>query len=96
MLDLPPEVLDLLQPCPLTGCWFYDGRWDSDNGYGKKRWEGRIWVLHRLVWTMLKGPICPTFLLDHTCRQRACCNIEHLEPVTTAVNTHRGSAVLFR
>lgn len=36
------------------------------------------------------GPIPEGMDLDHTCRNRGCVNPEHLEPVTTQVNTLRG------
>ncbi len=96
MLRLPDRLQDKISPCPNTGCWFYIGRWNSGNGYGKAAWQGVTWMFHRLVYTLLVGPIPDGAILDHTCRVRCCCNPDHLEPVTHAVNTRRGEAVLFR
>lgn len=94
--QLPERLADLLSPEPNTGCWLYSGRWSSGNGYGKVMWRGRTWMLHRLVWTLLVGPICPGLQLDHTCRCRWCSRPEHLDPCPPVVNTRRGEAVLFR
>lgn len=78
-----------------NGCWLYTDRWNSGNGYSKVRWEGRAWMVHRLLFTVLVGEIEEGLLLDHLCRYRPCCNPWHMEPVTVAENTRRGDAVLF-
>lgn len=96
MLTLPRSLLDRLMPLPWCGCWVWTGEWDSGNGYGKVSWEGQDWMAHRLIWTLLRGPIPSGLLLDHHCRVRRCCFDDHLEPVTTKINTHRGNAILFR
>lgn len=80
----------------LTRCWIWTGKWDSGNGYGKVRHKGDIWMAHRLVYSILSGPIPTAHVLDHRCRTRRCCNPIHLDPVTSQVNTHRGEAVLFK
>lgn len=82
-------------PEPNTGCWLYVGIWDSANGYGKISWNGRHMMLHRVVYELIVGPIPDGRVLDHKCRVRACCNPDHLEPVTVRENTLRGAAVLF-
>lgn len=35
-------------------------------------------MFHRLVWELEYGAIPKGYSLHHTCRNRACCNIEHL------------------
>lgn len=45
---------------------------------------------HRVVYEMWKGPIPDKMQLDHLCRNRLCCNPDHLEPVTPLENTSRG------
>jgi len=95
VLRLPDALLDKLAPCPITGCWHWAAKWDSGNGYGKVRHEGKCSMAHRVVYLLLVGPIPEGYVLDHTCRVRGCCNLDHLEPVTVQVNTQRGDAVLF-
>lgn len=46
--------------------------------------------MHRVVYELVVGPIPDGMQLDHLCRQRACCNPDHLEPVTCLVNVRRG------
>lgn len=47
-------------------------------------------LVHRAVYELLVGPIPRGLGLDHLCRNRACCNPAHLEPVTHRVNVMRG------
>lgn len=53
---------------------------------------GRTVLLHRLAYETLVGPIPDGLELDHRCRNRACYNTDHLEPVTPSVNQQRGAA----
>lgn len=75
-----------------SGCWEWIG--STSRGYGRIRDEdGKGWPVHRLVYTRLVGPVQEPLQLDHLCRNRACCNPEHLEPVTPRVNTLRGESL---
>ena len=40
---------------------------------------------------MTDGSIGDGLVIDHLCRNPRCVNPDHLEPVTTAVNTLRGN-----
>lgn len=44
---------------------------------------------HRLLWIATHGSIEPGLEVDHTCRNRLCVNIEHLDAVTPEVNNYR-------
>lgn len=59
-------------------------------GYAVLHTKGKRIRLHVEVWKTINGPVPEGLQLDHLCRNRACINPEHLEPVTSRVNTLRG------
>jgi hypothetical protein len=84
--------------------WARVERWDPDEcwlwlGCRTSRGYGELWdliekkqrVVHRLAYEWLVGPIPDGFHIDHLCRNRLCVNPKHLEPVTSQVNTLRGT-----
>lgn len=73
-----------------TGCWNWIAAKDK-NGYGAKKFNNRAMKAHRYMYEKLCGPIPEGMTLDHLCRNRACVNPAHLEPVTARINTRRGS-----
>ena len=82
----------VLSRCRRTdrGCLEYQGS-ISRNGYGRATTATGTWgYTHRIVYEAKRGPIPPGAVLDHLCRNRRCCNPDHLEPVTQQVNTVRG------
>lgn len=61
------------------------------NGYGEFRVSQHCLVkAHRYAYILLVGPVPAGLDLDHLCRNRACCNPGHLEPVSRRVNARRG------
>ena len=71
-------------------CWIWTGGKDS-SGYGSFKVGGRRVGVHRWSFEYHVGEIPPGLQLDHICRNRACVNPAHLEPVTSRVNTLRGT-----
>lgn len=72
-------------------CWEWTGTIRPD-GYGQLRAYGKMQRAHRVVWEWLAGPIPEGLTLDHLCRNRACVNPDHLEPVSVGLNVQRGAA----
>lgn len=75
----------------VLGCWPWLGALAS--GYGSLSVRGTSRQAHRVGYELMVGPVPEGLQLDHLCRNRACCNPAHLEPVTLRENVRRGAAV---
>lgn len=86
----PPRVICDEAPCAnpkLSGhCHVFRGPKD-EHGYGRISIGKRLIKLHRHVWEAEVGPIPKGMFIDHQCRNRACCNVDHLRVVTPTVNS---------
>lgn len=75
-----------------TLCWLWNG---SDSGTGRGGGYGRISIdghtaaVHRVVYTLVHGWISPKRHVDHKCRNRLCCNPDHLEDMTARKNQRK-------
>lgn len=64
----------------------------TGNGYGAFWENGRQVGAHVWAWEQLNGPVPAGLHLDHfVCDTPACCNPEHVRPVTPRENTLRAS-----
>ena len=78
-----------IEPGPLpTPCWVW--RRSTSNGYGRFDLNGRRVRAHIIAFQLWRGAIPRGLVLDHLCRNRACSNPAHLEPVTNRENILRG------
>ena len=86
----PRPVEDRLWPrvTKTETCWLWHRA--EPHGYGKISVNGRHEYVHRVVYEMLRGPIPEGMQIDHLCRNKLCCNPDHLEPVTRKENLARG------
>ena len=87
-----------------NACWIFTGS-QCTSGYGRIKFSnGSRRYAHRIAYEALVGPIPIGLQLDHlchtrdplcaggvTCLHRRCVNPDHLEPVTNAENSRRGS-----
>lgn len=73
------------------------------DGYGQMGRGSKVYYVHRLVWEEANGPIPDGLVVDHTCHNRdracaggrscphrRCCNLDHMELVTSITNVRRG------
>src|SRR5688572_13326968 len=70
------------------GCWQWTGSF-MPNGYGRLIVKRHTVLAHRFAYELLVGPIPAGLQIDHLCRNRACVNPAHLEPVTIKQNLLR-------
>lgn len=86
-----PLLLSQLMRCckfDANGCWNW--QYAKTTGYGRVIIGGKLTSVHRAAWECVHGPIPAGLQIDHLCRNRACCNPEHVEPVTQRENLLRG------
>ncbi len=74
-----------------TPCWIWQLYVNTHTGYGQTGQKVKDRAAHRVAYTAFVGPIREGLHIDHLCRVRACCNPEHMEPVTIGENIRRGA-----
>lgn len=75
-------------------CWLWTGGKTQD-GYGLFKFirDQSNWLAHRVAYTLRRGEIPDGLTLDHICRNRACVNPAHLDPVSLRENMLRGEGL---
>ncbi len=69
-----------------SGCWVWTGK-IAKNGYGCVTFDYKSMGAHKFFYEQTKGAVPKGLHLDHLCRNKACVNPDHLEPVTCRTNT---------
>jgi hypothetical protein len=78
-----------------TRCLEWTGtisNWGYGRFYAFRPVSKRQVQAHKWAWEHWFGPTPEGMVLDHLCRNKRCVNPSHLEPVTSRINTLRGSA----
>jgi hypothetical protein len=70
-------------------CWIWRG---AAYRYGVIRYQRHCYLVHRLAYELVKGPIPEGLTIDHLCMVRRCVNPAHMEPVTLRENSQREMA----
>lgn len=98
------KPIPILTPEQIARFWSHVHRVSDDecwewmlalqSGYGEfvARVNGQrvSYRAHRVSWALCKGDIPAGLTIDHLCRNKACVNPKHLEPVTDSENVLRG------
>lgn len=83
-------------PAGPLDCWQWTACTTAE-GYGLFAGGGnRLVGAHRWSYEALRAEIPAGLVIDHLCRNRACVNPWHLEPVSTQVNVLRGQPYIKR
>ena len=77
------------------GCWPWLGPLNP-KGYGRRFWQGKMTLSHRVAYLLSGKSIPDGFTIDHLCRNRACQNPLHLEAVPHRINLLRGHTIAAR
>lgn len=69
------------------GCWLWTKSYfKQGGGYGQKKVNKVNWHVHRLIYTIVNGPVADGKIIRHRCGESLCCNPLHLEEGTLADN----------
>lgn len=66
----------------------------ASHGYGQT-WDGiTVRLAHRVAWTLANGAIPEEMTIDHVCRNRRCCNVDHMRLLSNINNARlNGNAI---
>ena len=68
------------------GCWIWTGCRTKESGYGRIWYNGRMYVSHRILYTLFVDDVQESLVLDHKCKNKICVNPRHLRQITNREN----------
>ena len=79
-------IIEQVEVVPDSGCWIWPLALDG-KGYGVVSFQGKMRLVHRLMFSIFVGPLVDGLVVDHIdCISTACCNPAHLRQVNQAGN----------
>lgn len=57
---------------------------------------GKLKMYHRTKWEKAFGPIPENFEINHKCKNRRCCNVEHLECLSKSEHKSKDNALRYK
>lgn len=72
----------------LGECFLFEGPVNF-GGYGRIKVDGRMVVVHRVIYQLTRGGLSAKRQLDHLCGNPRCCNPSHLESVLPREHVRR-------
>lgn len=72
------RILSRTENVGTDGCWTWTGAKLRTSDHGQCRVAGRAWLVHRLVFTVVNGPIPDGMVVMHKCDNPPCVNPDHL------------------
>lgn len=95
--QIPQRVIDRalsnIDIDPERGCWI--SRYSvGSHGYAQIGWNEpgertQMKLVHRVAYVAVRGPIPADMTVDHMCKQRRCCNPDHLRLLSNYENGRR-------
>lgn len=87
--ETPDEIERFWAKVDKSGtCWIWTGC-TNGRGYGTFAVRAVSLLAHRVAYVLKQGEHEEGLELDHLCRNRLCCNPDHLDPVTHTENMRR-------
>jgi len=95
VFDNHERFFKLISVNQATGCWNWLGEIQEEYGrfyfWNPETKKSSYRLSHRVSYDIFTGITDVTKVLDHKCRNKACCNPDHLREVTRMVNTTENS-----